>query len=223
MTTADKRRRGLPYIWPTWIAGLIAGEAHCQWRAWYKAHFRYEKAMTVRSDENALDRWKAEHAAAVRRLAESQTAAGASVFIEDQNRFTYEGRAAIVGACPDLVAVRSGSAVVVDVKTGRERAADFFQVAIYLVLAPLVPGSRLRGLSLSGVVAYAGRNRDISADDAEGSRDLVISQVLLTAGRDAPLRVPSVWECRRCDIAACPDRAADEDAAVPVPPEEALF
>ena len=29
-----------PYIWTTWLAKLLAGDAHCQWAGWFRAHYQ---------------------------------------------------------------------------------------------------------------------------------------------------------------------------------------
>ena len=29
-----------PYIWATWLARPLAGEAHCEWAGWFRAHYR---------------------------------------------------------------------------------------------------------------------------------------------------------------------------------------
>ena len=29
-----------PYIWATWLARLLAGETHCQWAGWFRAHYQ---------------------------------------------------------------------------------------------------------------------------------------------------------------------------------------
>ena len=202
-----ERRAGV-FIWPTWIAGLIAGDKHCEWAAWFRAHYRYDKRPD--EDENRLARWKAEHAEMVRARAATLRADGWVVSVEHQNKFSYHGRTATVGGCPDLIGVseEKGVALIEECKTGKERGADFWQVVLYCLLAPLAKetANRLQGRLLTGLVLYQHRARPITGADFEASRPVVIAQVQRTAAVEEPVRTPSAMECRYCDIACCPER-----------------
>ena len=219
---AVERRTGV-FIWPTWIAGLLAGDKHCAWAAWFRAHHRYDKRPD--EDENQLARWKAEHAEMVRVRARLLELDGWVVSVEDQNKFHYRGRAATVGGCPDLIVVAEDMARIEDYKTGKEREADFWQVVLYCILAPLATDTadRLDGRTLSGTIVYRDRERAISAEDIQASRPLVITQILRTASAEEPLRTPSAAECRYCDIACCPDRMSEVRPVTPVTVEGDLF
>src|SRR2546426_12613973 len=52
-----------PYIWVTWLSKLLAGEAHCEWALWFKAHHKYDKRLDESFD---LASWAARHAELVR-------------------------------------------------------------------------------------------------------------------------------------------------------------
>jgi hypothetical protein len=94
--------RSSPYIWVTWITALLAGDRHCLWSAWYRAHFKdYERKPTGFD----LAAWTATHAEMVRTRAQALRDAGCQVFVEGQNKFALKGRAATLGGVPDLVAV----------------------------------------------------------------------------------------------------------------------
>src|SRR5206468_35641 len=36
-------QRDVPFIWVTWISSLLSGDNHCEWAAWFRAHFEHEK------------------------------------------------------------------------------------------------------------------------------------------------------------------------------------
>jgi len=127
------------YIWVTWITGLLSGDRHCLWSAWYRAHFKdYERRPTSFD----LAAWTATHAEMVRTRADALRAEGYEVYVEDQNKFCLRGRAATLGGVPDLVALKDApdggrEALVVDCKSGRQRNSDFFQVLTYMLVLPL--------------------------------------------------------------------------------------
>lgn len=223
-------RQGKAYIWPTWIASLISSDKSCQWSAWFRAHFQYDKRP--QENENSLLVWKTEHAAMVRETEALLRAQGyGPVTVEDQNKFTYHGKAATVGGKPDLVGLRDidfgdaprSSAVIVDCKSGKERDSDVVQVLIYMLLAPHdIPA--LRGRTLRGQVVYRSRVHEVGEDDLGRMKDAIIAQVQRTAADEEPRRTPSAGECKHCDILDCPDRIVASAADVLIEPlEGALF
>lgn len=81
-------KRDAPYVWVTWVTGLLSGDAHCEWAAWFKAHNTgYAKPHT----KFDLMVWKAEHGAKVRARADALRDAGYKVYVENQNKFTFKG------------------------------------------------------------------------------------------------------------------------------------
>jgi hypothetical protein len=236
--------RNSSYIWVTWITGLLSGDRHCLWSAWYRAHFKgYERRPTSFD----LAAWTATHAEMVRARAEALRADGYQVYVEDQNKFTLRGRAATLGGVPDLVAVRETSsggreALVVDCKSGRQRNSDFFQVLTYMLVLPLthpaltgvgpsgvgpsgsagpsgVAGSSGAGpagqIVLSGELQY--RDMSIAIPAVKLTDDLrrqIRTMIETIGGGEEPARVPSVSECRFCDLCApdCPDRIDEEES-----------
>jgi hypothetical protein len=204
MTGVEVRR--FPYVWPTWVTGLISGDKQCWWAAWFKAHHdKYPKIADP--NQNALDRWKADHAVMVGEIAEGMRREGWVVTTEKQNKIKVKGRSAKVGGCPDIVAVRrdTDDARVIDAKTGKRRDSDYWQVVSYLGLYTLKDG-RLEGKQISGAVAYPDAMREISAADVHQSAPKFF-QGVATVASNLPLeRTPSKFECMRCDIGPCPDR-----------------
>jgi hypothetical protein len=194
-------RHGLPFIWPTWVTGLLSGDKHCAWSAWYRAHFRYEKRPDDSFDFAA---WSADHNALVLRRKSELEAGGWSVSIEAQNDFRWKGQTAIVSGKPDLISTRGTDVLVSDCKTGRGRHSDWWQVLLYMAalrkVRPALPPAR-------GEVVYPDQTILIAAEELTPDREAQLFAMFRSvAGDAAPARVPSAHECRFCDIADCPDR-----------------
>lgn len=206
--TNDKRREGKPYIWPTWITGLLAGTNACWWQAWYKAHFKYEKRRDDRG--SVLDEWTKTHDAMVTARAKALTDAGYFVGVEDDNEFRLDGKIAVLSGKPDIVARGVGSALVVDEKSGKERDSDLWQVRIYLFALPIADED-FRGIGLRGQVEYR-NNRYVDVDLGPVDGAHIANAVKIVGGEAEPARVPSARDCRFCDIVACPDRHKDRVA-----------
>ncbi len=207
-------RYGLPYIWPTWLAGLLSGDRSCWWAAWFKAHHREYPRMENRNPAR-LSLWRAEHASMVAATAERMRNDGYLVTVEDQTKILVVGQSAIVGGRPDIVAVpveSDHSAHIVDCKTGKRRESDFWQVVTYGAALTL-PRAKFANQQVSGSVAYKDSVRTVSVDDVRGGTPLVFRAIRRVAGQE-PARAPSVTECRDCDIACCPDRAMEAEDAV---------
>lgn len=211
-------RPGLPYIWPTWITGFLAGEAHCRFRPWFQAHFRYDKREDTGFDADA---WKAQHTAAARRRADELRADDWTVKVEDQNKFTLKGHTALLGGKPDIVATktlhvnRRPTATVtriVDAKTGKPKGADWWQVLIYMVAARLL-NDQERPQILEGEVYYPDAPpRLVQPEELTPEREQdIYSTIAWVAGIETPPTTPSAFECSRCDILACRDRVTVED------------
>lgn len=201
--------RPSPYIWPTLISAILSGEANCSYVAWFQAHFKdYEK----RPSNFDLAQWRADHGEMVRNRAEALREAGYTVWVEYQNQFTVQGRVATLAGKADIVALRDVSgapdatgleydAVVIDLKSGKPRDKDCWQVMLYMWLLPLshegVFGARLRGQ-----VEYRGDHvveiaADKLTDDAKRMMRSVIDSV---AGSNPLPAIPSFNECRFCDL-----------------------
>lgn len=193
-----------PYIWVTWLSKLLGGEAHCEWALWFRVHNRYDK----RSDEFDLAAWKATHGERVRVRAERLRADGYEVFVEEQNWFKLPGKSAILGGKPDIVAVSTKEALVVDCKTGEPRNSDRLQVLTYMLVLPFVHAA-CKGRVLSGEVRYTDRAATIPAEHlTEELRNLIRRTIERAAGDMPTQKVPSYGECRFCDIGSvdCPER-----------------
>lgn len=204
--TATTRRHGGNYCWVTWLTGLLAGDKHCLFAAWYRAHFKYEKRRDDNFDSAA---WSAAHNALVLKRKAELEADGWTVTVEGQNDFKLKGKAALLAGKPDLIAVRKGEALVVDCKTGRPRNSDFWQVLLYLLALRFTrPGLP----PVSGEVCYPDSPLTVVRDDLTPAREGQIYALLRDVGSDdRPETTPSKHECSFCDIADCADRFVEAD------------
>lgn len=207
-------RGGLPFVWCTWLSGVLAGDRQCLWAPWFRSHFRFDK----RPDSTFnLAAWSAEHNALVDIRRQELEAEGWTVTIENENAFRWHGKTAILAGKPDLIARRPGEFLVVDGKTGQQRNSDWWQVLIYLVALPPVFGAG----HWRGEVLYKNQHRvAIEPEELTPERREQIFARLRTCGSsDRPAKTPSVTECRFCDITAsdCPEgQACLDNAPVPV-------
>jgi hypothetical protein len=227
-------RRDAPYIWVTWMTGLMAGDKHCVWAAWFRAHYKYTKRDDP-DGANTLSQWRAEHADLVQSRAEELRAQGFTVTTEQENKFVIRGKVATVGGVADIVATRqvepmdeinqNVTALVEDCKTGQQKESDYWQVVLYLLFLPKA-FKALKEHRLAGAVIYPTGTvdqrrlnelngvreiwkRPVLAGDAEIAKDLVVKWIQRVGGDEEPVRTPSWAECRYCDIADCPDRAEE--------------
>lgn len=196
--------RRKPYVWATAVAKALGTDTPCLWAGWFKAHFQHFK---VERDAENLPIWNAEHSELMRRKRAELARAGFACAVEDENKFTINGKTADVAGKPDLVATLGDHVVVVDGKTGRQRDADIWQVRLYVYALQLTRPA-LREKDVVGLVHYK-QHQDRHVDPpTTGEIDRIVN-VIGTFGADqAPARTPSEWQCGRCDIhlTDCPKR-----------------
>ena len=188
----------------TWLTALLAGDAHCEWATWFRAHNTYTKRP---SDFN-LTIWKSQHSDMVRTRAASLKAEGYSVYLENQNKMHIEGRAVTLGGCPDIIAVGAGEGLIVDCKTGQQRDSDVFQVMVYMLALPLMRHAASVG-SLRGEVQYRDHVISIPPDAITLEfRERFRNLMARISAQEPATKVPSYHECRFCDIGPddCPER-----------------
>lgn len=152
--------------------------------------------------------------------ADRLAADGWTVVREDQNAFRLQGRSGIVLADrPDLVAVKDGTALVIDCKTGSPRLSHQVQMMIYLLSLPHAR-KPYSPLPLHARVVYRGEAVDVPADQVDDGFREHFRTVMSVIGGPAPaLRVPSPRECRFCDISA--DDCAERVDTEPEEPQDA--
>ncbi len=220
--------RSEPWCWVTWITGVLSGDSVCYYAPWFKAHFQ---AYVKRASTFTLDKWKGEHADVVRAVARDMVAEGWTITVEGQNKFKVKGEYGVLSGQPDIIGVRSmemGGAVgtqgrIVDVKTGRQKASDRWQVMTYLAASPRQRPELREVDLLLGQVVYLKpeadgtvnltkrQDFDVPVDDTMIAR---VWRAATGATSDAePGATPSEDECRFCDIVDCRFR---EETPVPV-------
>ena len=203
-----------PYIWVTWAAKLLTGENSCEWAAWFKAQhesWSWEKAPSGFDQAG----WMIKHTALVNQLRTEWEDKGYTVTTEGQNSFALRGSAATLAGKPDLIAVRDREAVIIDAKTGKPQPSHSAQVMIYQYAVPKGV-ERYRGLEFRGKVTYKDHTVEIPPEAVDREFVRSLSTLVQRLGRDGPARrVPSVGECRFCDItkADCPERMEGEPQA----------
>lgn len=208
-------RGGKPYIWVTWLSGLLGGK-QCIWAAWFKAHYKYAKV----AEEEAFDlaSWSRDHNRLMRQRKVELEEAGWTVTTEGQNEFTLEGASAVLAGKPDIIATMPGRVLIVDGKTGRERDSDVWQVLLYLFAFPKCRPDVVG--DLEGEVHYKQGDQRVTVSAAELSRDRlddIVTMIKAIGGPAPPTKAPSRDECKRCNIgrADCPERFT-ERASAPV-------
>ena len=139
-----------PYIWVTWLAKLLAGETHCQWAGWFRAHYQ-ERTRPPSDFDNA--KWMLDHTALLNRERDSRESLGYTVYVENQNSFRLRGRYATLAGKPDLIAVKNSDAVIVDAKTGRASPHHAVQIMLYQYAIPKSLEQH-RSLKFRGHIAY---------------------------------------------------------------------
>ena len=202
------RLRDAPFIWVTWLARLLAGESSCEWAGWFRSH--YQDWTKPPSDFDQA-RWMLEHTALVKKERKSRGKLGYTVFTEGQNAFRLRGRFATLAGKPDLIAVKGGDRVLIDAKTGKPSPAHPAQVMIYMYALPKAL-KQFRGVEFRGHVVYPHSQVGIPASAVDGKFVQNLAALIRRLASETPARrVPSVQECRFCDITAddCPDRIDD--------------
>ena len=186
-----------PYIWATWLSRLLAGEAHCEWAGWFRAHYR---DWTKPPSDFDQARWTADHTALVNEARKSREALGYEVSTENQNSFRLRGATATLAGKPDLIAVKGNDLVVIDAKTGRSSPHHSIQVMIYQYAVPRAL-EEYRGTELRGHVIYPDGNVQIPASGVDRKFIDRLGGLIRRLADETPARkVPSPAECRWCDI-----------------------
>ena len=202
-----QRRANGPYIWATWLARLLTGENSCEWAGWFKAQHESWSCTKAPSNFNQ-SQWMLRHTDLLNRERGRWEEQGYAVYTEGQNSFALRGNAAVIAGKPDLVAVKDSAAVIIDAKTGRPKASDAIQVALYMYALPRAL-ARYRGFQFTGQVAYPDNDVEVPAGAVDQTFVQSLGALVRRLASETPaVRVPTPGECRFCDITAadCPER-----------------
>ena len=200
------RPRESPYMWTTWLARLLAGEASCEWASWFRSH--YQDWAKPPSDFDQAQ-WMLEHTGPGQPgKGEAGKKLGYTVYTEAQNAFRLRGRFATLAGKPDLIAVKGQDVVIIDAKTGKPSPSHAAQVRIYMYALPEAL-EQFRGVEFRGHVVYPDANVGIPASAVDKRFTENLGSLIRRLASETPARrVPSAQECAFCDItkADCPER-----------------
>ena len=196
-----------PYIWTTWLAKLLAGDAHCQWAGWFRAHYQELDQAALGLRQRQVDDWT--HTALLnrekgkQRIAGLHSLRGKPEFLPPPRTVRHPGRKA-----------RSH-------RSQEQRRRDNRRQDRQSQPSPLRPSNGLpirrpqspRPVpwlwSSRGHVAYTESNLEIPASRIDTNFVNNMAALIRRLANDTPaVKVPSYDECRFCDItsADCPER-----------------
>src|SRR4051812_20477199 len=196
-------RDGLPFVYATWIVGILAGEQECVYAPWFKSTHKYTK----RDDGTFnLAAWTADHTALLKERRDELVADGWRVRVENENAFRLKGAAALLAGKPDLIALKDGTARIVDIKTGQVRNKDWWQTLVYMFAVPKC-WPELAGMAFEGEVRYRTHGIPINGRELTPERVRAIADAIkAVSAQTAPAPQPSAAECRFCDVGDCTAR-----------------
>lgn len=210
------RLRHNPYIHVTWVAKALVGDRSCLWATWFKAN--HEHYARVPSGFDSA-RWNMEHTDLMNELISELEGRGCEVFIEKQNDFKVVSSRSgtLIHGVPDIIAVHpDGGATIYDAKTGQPSASHVAQVQLYMYLVPRAQNGRWRGTTFEGALVYPGGHEvTVPAESVNEAFIGRVTKFVQSMVSDKPARrVPSLAECRWCDLTRgdCPDRMESEVA-----------
>lgn len=195
---ATTKRKGLPYLYVTWLAKFLAGDVQCEWSLWFQSRFNFAKVEDPSFD---LAAWSKDHDDLVAVRAQQYTGSGYDVKVENQNYFQVKGQHAIIAGKMDLVARKQGYAIVADGKTGERRKSDWWQVLIYMAALPIIWKSGT--MRISGEVFYKDQARvGVEPEEltAELRKKIFALAKYVGSMTQPPAYTPSPHECAFCKI-----------------------
>ena len=208
-----KRRHGKPYFWVSWLAPLIAGENSCYWKVWVKGHYQLFDE-DKRADLADNSDWTTKHTRILNATIKKRGAPNSKAhFIEGQTSWRVEGTNAIIAGKMDLITV--GPNVVYDAKSGRAKDSHAVQAKIYLyaIRQKGVPVLKDIDGEFRAVLVYPDGEKKVDPPDKAFSAALGQTLARLYP-EDPPAQVPSLFECRYCEIADCPKRFKEQAAEI---------
>lgn len=207
------RARSGVYVWVTWLSKLMAGEANCQWSAWFKSHHTgYIRAP----GDFQLATWTVEHTQLLDELSKERAAAGETIYKESQNDFIAKRPSGLaIAGKPDLIAIEpaTGHCTVYDTKTGNPKQSDIIQVALYMMLIPYAT-PLYKGKALDGCVVYKTARSPVPHQIIDDKFQNSVKYFLnILESTNPPAKLPTHVGCRFCDLTTedCPERVQLED------------
>ncbi len=197
-----RAKGGKPYIWVTWITGLLAGTDTCYWRAWVKAHYHYDKVPGDPDNPFDAEGWQKRHDDMVQSRVTRLRDEGYTVTVEAENKFQLVGALAKLAGQPDIAAVdAAGGVLVVDEKSGKAKDMYLWQVLLYMFAMKI---THFKNKVIRGEIEYSNSAVPIPASrlDTEAEQKIV-DVIKIVAAPSAPPATPTADNCRYCDVLAC--------------------
>lgn len=199
---SDTVQRRDVMIWCTWLAAHLAGERHCDYQTWFRAHFTAGKRET---GSFSLSAWKATHDERLNARVAALREDGYTVSVEDQNSFKLKGQRATLSGKPDIIRRSGDDCAVLDIKTGSPKDRDHAQMLVYLYALPRAR----RIFPTVALLEYPGHTVTVRLEELTPDVVARIGALMRKLGGAHALPAsPSFGECSQCDVLAqdCPDR-----------------
>lgn len=202
-----RTQRTSPYIWAKSICPLLVGEDSCEWGAWFKAHYQdYDRAPSTFDEAT----WTMDHTDLLQKIREGLLSEGYTISMEGQNSFRMrsEKSGIVLAGRPDIVAIKDGTALIVDAKTGKPHTSDTVQVMTYM-WATRFTMPQCRNKTLHGRVVYKDHDLDVPFSSVNPNFHTRLTGLIARiGGHQPPPRTPSPTECGFCHIARseCPEK-----------------
>ncbi len=192
--------RSSPYIWTTWLARLLVGDAPCLWQYWYQSH---NKLTEKEPDDFNRVAWKMDHARMADELRRELTATGIKPIMSHRFKIPAAGNAIIAGEV-DCLVVGKNEFCVYDCKTGMPHSRDNAQVMVYMYA--LLQQPAFRDKVARGIVAY--RNTRVEIPGLPFTFETNLNYFVDLLVTDSPAPKSPGESCAECQVTAndCADR-----------------
>jgi len=192
--------RSEPYVWVTWMAEVMSGDVDCQWRAWFRSHYRLRHEAEREGGDLAA--WRATHTRALSELTRTLASNG----LPAQNEYAFKQRLpwhreGIIAGKMDCLVDDEDTVTVYECKTGMRKSRDHLQVMLYMWALAQEP--RFAGKRMRGFLVYEDDQVEVQPY-GNFIDDLTHFSGVLCGGDEAP-RVPG-YDCRFCPV-------SDDDCA----------
>lgn len=196
---ADRRDR--PYIWATWLAKLMAGDAPCPWQYWFRTHYE----LTERHpDDFDVIGWRIDHERMVNELRRDLASKGIKPIGPYRFKIPAGHSTGVIVGEIDLLIVRDRDFLVHDCKTGMPRSVHMVQVMTYM--HALLRQVTFASKTPMGIVVYKEHRVEIPLLPRTFASNFEFFSDLLSDETPAA-RNPGEW-CAKCELTAtdCPER-----------------
>jgi len=183
-------RRKEPSVWVTWLAGVMSGDVDCLWRPWFLTQHELNKRNPT---SDALLGRLEQHDQLVQTLSARLSQQRVSVTSEVPLNATISPPGVKLSGSVDLAA-DDGEIALYEVKTGRARLSDQYQLLIYSYLWQRVHGVRAGKL----ILVYP--DAEVLVGPLAPDFETRLIAALQTLAGSAPLRRVPGLECRYCPI-----------------------